>query len=66
MGLRPMSDVGWFMAFAIVAVGMIAVSGWMAWFSRRTMKAHKGQIEAMVREMREVIDEDDREPAAED
>ena len=47
------------------AVVMIAVSGWMAWFSRRAMKAHKGKIEEMVREMREVIDEDDREPPAE-
>ena len=61
-----MSDVGWFLAFAIVAVVMIAVSAWMAWFSRRTMKAHTGQIEDMVREMREAIDEDDREPPAED
>jgi len=61
-----MSDVGWFLAFAIVAVLMIAVAGWMAWFSRRTMKAHKGQIKDMVREMREAIDEDDREPPAED
>ncbi len=61
-----MSDLAWFMAFATVAVVLIAVSGWMAWFSRRAMKAHKGQIEDMVREMREVIDEDDREPPAAD
>ncbi len=61
-----MSDLGWFVAFATVAVVMIAVSGWMAWFSRRTMKAHKGQIEDMVREMREVIHDDEHEPPAED
>ena len=61
-----MSDLGWFVAFATVAVVMIAVSGWMAWFSRRTMKAHKGQIEDMVREMREVIRDDEHEPSAED
>ena len=61
-----MSDLAWFMAFATVAVVLIAVSGWMAWFSRRAMKAHKGQMEDMVREMRGVIDEDDGEPPAED
>ncbi len=61
-----MSDAGWFVAFATIAVVMIAVSGWMAWFSRRAMKAHKGQIEDMVREMREVIDEDDQEPPTKD
>ena len=61
-----MSDLGWFVAFATVAVVMIAVSGWMAWFSRHTMKAHKGQIEEMVREMREVIRDDEHEPSAED
>ena len=36
-----MSDLGWFASFAVVALIMIVVSGWIAWFSRRSMKAHK-------------------------
>ncbi len=56
-----MSDLGWFASFAVVALIMIVISGWMAWFWRRSMKAHKSQIEDMVLEMREIIDEGDRE-----
>ena len=56
-----MSDLGWFASFAVVALIMIGVSGWMAWFSRRAMKAHKSQMEDMVLEMREIIDEGDLE-----
>ena len=56
-----MSDLGWFASFAVVALIMIVVSGWIAWFARRSMKAHKHQIEDMVLEMREIIDEGDRE-----
>ena len=56
-----MSDLGWFASFAVVALIMIVVSGWIAWLSRRSMKAHKNQIEDMVLEMREIIDEGDRE-----
>ena len=56
-----MSDLSWFASFAVVALIMIVVSGWMAWFSRRAMKAHKSQMEDMVLEMREIIDEGDRE-----
>ena len=56
-----MSDLGWFASFVVVALSMIVVSGWIAWFSRRSMKAHKNQIEDMVLEMREIIDEGDRE-----
>ena len=56
-----MSDLGWFASFAVVALIMIVVSGWIAWFSRRSMQAHKHQIEDMVLEMREIIDEGDRE-----
>ena len=56
-----MSDLGWFASFAVVALIMIGVSGWMAWFSRRAMKAHKSQMEYMVLEMSKIIDEGDRE-----
>ena len=56
-----MSDLGWVASFAVVALIMIVISGWMAWFWRRSMKAHKSQIEDMVLEMREIIDEGDRE-----
>ena len=56
-----MSDLGWFASFAVVALIMIVISGWMAWFWRRSMKAHKSQIEDMVLEMREIIDEGDLE-----
>ena len=66
MALYLMSDLGWLAAFAAIGLIMIAVSGWMAWFSRRAMKAHTGQIEDMVREMREAIDEDDGERPVED
>ena len=56
-----MSDLGWFASFAVVGLIMIVVSGWMAWFSRRAMKAHKSQMEDMVLEMRKIIDKGDRE-----
>lgn len=56
-----MSDLSWFASFAVVALIMIGVSGWMAWFSRRAMKAHKSQMEDMVLEMRKIIDKGDRE-----
>jgi len=39
-----MSDLGWFASFAVVALIMIVISGWMAWFWRRSMKAHKSQM----------------------
>ena len=51
-----MSDLSWFASFAVVALIMIVVSGWMAWFSRRAMKAHKSQMEDMVLERRKIID----------
>jgi len=56
-----MSDLGWFASFAVVGLIMIVVSGWMAWFSRRAMKAHKSQMEDMVLEMRKIIDKGDQE-----
>tara|TARA_B110000014_G_scaffold249099_1_gene224077 strand:- start:94 stop:279 length:186 start_codon:yes stop_codon:yes gene_type:complete len=56
-----MSDLSWFASFAVVALIMIVVSGWMAWFSRRAMKAHKSQMEDMVLEMRKIIDKGDQE-----
>jgi hypothetical protein len=52
------SDLGWFSAFALIFVLMAAVSGWIVWFSRHTMKSQKRQIDEMIREMRGVIDED--------
>lgn len=61
-----MSDLGWFGLFAAIFVLMAAVSGWMVWFSRRAMKAHKNQIEDMVREMREVIDDEGTRPSDDD
>ena len=56
-----MSDLSWFASFAVVALIMIVVSGWMAWFSRRAMKAHKSQMDDMVLEMRKIIDKGDQE-----
>ena len=56
-----MSDLSWYASFAVVALIMIVVSGWMAWFSRRAMKAHKSQMEDMVLEMRKIIDKGDQE-----
>ena len=58
-----MSDLGWFGVFTVIFLAMAAVSGWMVWYSRRAMKSHKGQIEDMVREMRQVIDKEGREGA---
>ena len=60
-----MTDLGFFVTFAAIGVIMIAVSLAMAWISRRAMKSHKRQIDDMIREMREVIDEEDGEPPAE-
>ena len=56
-----MSDLSWFASFAVVALIMIVVSGWMAWFSRRAMKAHKSQLADMVLEMRKIIHKGDPE-----
>jgi hypothetical protein len=50
------TDLGWFTVFALIFVVMVAVSGWMVWFSRRTMRSQKSQIEDMIREMRESIE----------
>jgi len=54
-----MSDLGWFGAFAIIFVVMVGVTGWITWYSRRTMRAETRQLEDMIREMRDVIDKDD-------
>ena len=56
-----MSDLGWFAAFFAIALLMIGVSGWMAWYSRRAMKSHKDQIDGMIREMRELIEDTDED-----
>jgi hypothetical protein len=55
------SDLGYFTLFALIFLLMVAVSGWMVWFSRRAMKSQKNQIEDMIREMRDVMDEDGAE-----
>jgi uncharacterized iron-regulated membrane protein len=52
-----LSDVSWFGIFALILLLMLAVTGWMMWFSRRAMRSHKSQIEDMIREMRESVDE---------
>jgi len=52
------SDLGWFSIFGLIFLLMAGLSGWMVWFSRHTMKSQKRQIEDMIREMRDVIDED--------
>ena len=56
-----MSDFGYFAAFALILVLMVGVSAWMAWYSRRAMKSHKHKIEDMVREMRDLMEDDDEE-----
>lgn len=61
-----MSDLGWFGVFGVILLLMALVSGWMVWFSRRAMRSHKGQIEGMVEEMRDVIKEERHEPSDED
>jgi len=53
------SDLGWFTLFTAILLLMAVVSGWMVWFSRRAMKAHKNQIDEMIREMRDAIDDED-------
>ena len=53
----PLSALDWFTIFAALFIIMAAVSGWMVWFRRRAMRSHETQIKDMVREMREVIDE---------
>ena len=53
-----MSALDWFAIFAILFIVMAALSGWMMWFWRRSMRSHETQIQNMVREMRQVIDEE--------
>ena len=53
-----MSNLSWFLAFALIALLMIAVSLWMSWYSRSAMRSHKDQLEDIIREMRDVIDEE--------
>ena len=52
-----LSALDWFAIFAVLFIVMAAVSGWMMWFWRRSMRSHETQIKDMVREMRHVIDE---------
>ena len=54
-----MSDLGWFAVFALIALLMVSVTGWMFWYSRRAMRSHKEQLEDIIREMRDVIDRDE-------
>ena len=53
-----MSALDWFAIFAVLFIVMAALSGWMMWFWRRSMRSHETQIQNMVREMRQVIDEE--------
>ncbi len=53
-----MSALDWFATFAVLFIVMAAISGWMMWFWRRSMRSHETQIQEMVREMRQVIDEE--------
>ncbi len=53
-----MSALDWFAIFAVLFIVIAAVSGWMMWFWRRSMRSHETQIQEMVREMRQVIDEE--------
>lgn len=57
-----MSALDWFAIFAVLFIAMAAVSGWMMWFWRRSMRSHETQIKDMVREMRQVIDEEAGRP----
>ena len=58
----PVSALDWFVIFAVLFIVMAAVSGWMMWFWRRSMRSHETQIKDMVREMRDVIDEEAGRP----
>ena len=51
-----MSALDWFASFAAIFIIMAAISGWMLWFWRRSMRSHETQIKDMVRKMRQVID----------
>ncbi len=53
-----MSNLSWFLSFALIALLMISVSLWMYWYSRSAMRAHKDQLEDIIREMRDVIDKE--------
>lgn len=54
-----MSPLAYFIVFAFIAVVMVAVSIWMAWYSRRAMAEHKERLEEIIREMRDVMEKDD-------
>lgn len=58
----PVSALDWFAIFATIFIVLAAVSGWMMWFWRRSMRSHETQIKKMVREMRQVIDEEASRP----
>ncbi len=53
-----MSALDWFAIFTVLFIVMASVSGWMLWFWRRSIRSHETQIQEMVREMRQVIDEE--------
>ena len=57
-----MSALDWFASFAAIFIIMAAISGWMLWFWRRSMRSHETQIKDMVREMRQVINEEASRP----
>jgi len=56
------SALDWFAIFTVLFIVMASVSGWMLWFWRRSIRSQETQIQEMVREMRQVIDEEAGEP----
>ncbi len=51
-----MSNLSWFLAFALIALLMISVALWMYWYSRSAMRSQTDQLQDIIREMRDVID----------
>ena len=51
-----MSNLSWFLAFALIALLMISVALWMYWYSRNAMRSQTDQLQDIIREMRDVID----------
>lgn len=51
-----MTDLQWFLLFALIFVVSVGTTAWMALYWRRSMKSHADQMKDIIREMREVID----------
>ncbi|MFQ5743819.1 MAG: hypothetical protein ACE5HV_09555 [Acidobacteriota bacterium] len=48
--------------FGLIALAIMAVALWMAWYARRAVAQHRKQVRKIVEEMKTAIDKQDQHP----